>query len=276
MPDWKSLVQERLALLNLSHDAKEEVVKELALHLEEICDNARADGLADSAATALALEEVHNWPALSAQISRARSKEEVMNRATKALLLSIAVLFPAGLILLFLQRAPVMQMLIWTACAAMLLCAAASEANRLSHRTRSLWLPALATFFGASVSLMVCEFLGVKPRMVWMNHYAVGHVALFLYWPWLASLPLFGAAGAHLSLRAHGSARARLAAGLSPALIMLTVWVVILPWGLLIDGVHFFQLVGFGLGLVNWVAIPGVALLLGAAPFLGEARPIPA
>jgi hypothetical protein len=187
-----------------------------------------------------------------------------LNHRTKTLLLpAIAVLFTIGLILLFLGCAPILQLLIWVACTALLLGAAATDWNRLSQRTRSLWLPALTTFFGVSVSLMVCQFLGMHPRIVW-----VGKVAMWFYWPWLATLPVFGALGARLSQRAHGPAPARLAAGLSPALIMLTVMLLILPWGLAIDGFHFFQLVAFGLGLLNWVAIPGAALLLGTLPFL--------
>lgn len=49
---------------------------------------------------------------------------------------------------------------------------------------------------------------------------------------------------------------------------MLITMCLVLPWGLALDGLHFLQLVSFGLGLINGVAIPGVALLLGAAPFL--------
>lgn len=140
---------------------------------------------------------------------------------------------------------------------------AKSEEAFVNHRTKALWLPALATFLSASVSLMLCQFLGMHPRIV-----RVGEVSMWFYWPWLATLPIFGGLGALLSHRARGHFRARLAAGLSPALIMLIVMLLILPWGLAIDGLHFLQLVSFGLGLLNWVALPGLALLLGALPFL--------
>jgi hypothetical protein len=138
----------------------------------------------------------------------------------------------------------------------------------VNYRTKSLWLPALTTFLGASVSLMVCQFFGLQPHTVW-----VGKVGMSLYWAWLATLPVFGATGAHLSRRAHGGASARLVAGLSPSLIMLIVICVILPWGLAIDGFDFFRLVGFGLGVVNWVVVPAVALLLGALPFVSPSEP---
>jgi len=142
---------------------------------------------------------------------------------------------------------------------------AKSEEDPMNHRTKSLWLPTLLTLLGASVSLMATQLLGVQPRLVWIQG-----MGLTLYWPWLAGLPLCGALGAYLSQRAHGPLRARLAAGLSPAVIMLIVMLLILPWGLAIDGFHFLRLVGFGLGLANWVALPGIALLIGALPFLHD------
>jgi hypothetical protein len=144
----------------------------------------------------------------------------------------------------------------------------AREGNFMNYRTKSLWLPALATFFGTSVSLTVCQSFGLQPHTVW-----IGQVGLTLYWVWLATLPMFGAMGALLSRRACGLAAARLTAGLFPALIMLVVLCVILPWGLAIDGFAFLRLVGFGLGAVNWVVLPAIALLLGALPFLGQASP---
>ena len=98
----------------------------------------------------------------------------------------------------------------------------------------------------------------------------MGSAATLLYWPWLAGLPVFGALGAYLSLRAQGSIWARLASAMSPALVMLIVMSVILPFGLAIDGVGFFRLVLFGTGLTNWVALPAVALFAGAVPFLRE------
>jgi hypothetical protein len=152
----------------------------------------------------------------------------------------------------------------WHALAADIL-RAESQENQMNHRTRSLWLPALLTLLGASVSLMATQFLALQPRLVWFRG-----MGITLYWPWLAGLPLCGAMGAYLSQRAHGPLRARLAAGLSPALIMLIVMLFILPCGLALDGLHFFILVSFGLGLANWVALPAFALLIGAAPFLHE------
>ena len=142
---------------------------------------------------------------------------------------------------------------------------AKSKEGLMNHRTKSLWLPALLIFLATSASLMLCQFHGMEPRMLWFDK-----IAITLYLPWLATLPIFGALGAYLSRRAQGATQARLAAGLSPALIMLTVMGLLLPWGLYIDGLDFFRLVVFGLTVVNWGAIPAFALFLGALPFLHD------
>jgi len=210
MPDWNKLVREHLQPYQAPH--REEVVTELAAHLEETYEAARSQGLTESAALELTLQEVKNWRVLAESIHRAKSEEDLMN-----------------------------------------------------HRTKSLWLPTLFTLLGASVSLMAAQLLGLQPRLIWIHG-----TGITVYWPWLAGLPLCGALGANLSQRAHGPLPARLAAGLSPALLMLIVMLLILPWGLAIDGVHFFIVVGFGLALANWVALPAFALLIGAAPFLHD------
>jgi hypothetical protein len=92
-------------------------------------------------------------------------------------------------------------------------------------------LPALITLFGASASLAAIQFLRLQPRFVWVEG-----GGMTFYWQWLATLPLFGAAGAYLSQRAEGGSVTRLLAGLSPAIILLIVMSLNLPWGLVIDG----------------------------------------
>lgn len=263
MRDWKDLVQKRLVKLNLPPSAKEEVILELAAHLEDsVAASQEASEAADPELAQL------QWRKLLRAIERTKCEEGKMNRRTKTLWLpSIGVLFTVGLILLFLGRAFFWQQFIFMTSMAMFLGTAASESNHLSPQTRSLWLPALTTFFGASLSLMTFQFFGMQPHLGWIHG-----VGMTFYWPWLASLPIFGAAGAFLSRRAQGLPTARLAAGLFPVFIMLTVMLLILPLGLAIDGMDFFRVVAFGIGLINWVALPGIALLLGAAPFLRDSR----
>ncbi len=212
MPDWKELVRQRMLALNLPHDAKEEVISELAAHLEEIFEAARIKGLNEAEAFQRALQEVTDWHVLAADIRDLKFEEEFVN-----------------------------------------------------DRTKNLWLPGMVTLLGASLLLMLLQFVGFRPHLVWM-----GNTAMLFYWPWLALLPVFGALGARLSQRARGTIWARLSAVLSPALVMLAAMAASLPFGLAIDGVSFFRLVLFGIGVTNWVVLPALALLLGALPFLRE------
>lgn len=137
----------------------------------------------------------------------------------------------------------------------------------MNHRTKSLWLPGIVTLLGASIFLMMLQRLGFQPRLV-----RTGNVAMLFYWPWLAGLPVFGGLGAYLSQRAQGPVRAQLAAAAAPALVILVTFFLILPWGLAIDGFSAIRFVYLGIGVANWVAIPGVALLAGALPFLRTAK----
>jgi hypothetical protein len=214
MNNWQRRVREHLNAHGLPREVRAEIVIELAAHLEEIYEEARADHMTEAAALALALQQVDDWHILAAEVVRAKSPEGLMN-----------------------------------------------------HRTKSFWLPALVTFLGASLSLAMSQIIGVQPRMLWLDR-----LVMWFYLPWLATLPIFGGLGAYLSRRAHGSILSRLAASLSPALIVLAVMCLILPWGLYIEGLHSLTLFGFGIGLINWVAVPALALLLGAAPFLQNAE----
>ncbi len=202
MPDWKKLVRERFAC-SAPQPCSEEIVSELAAHLEETYEVALAQGQSEAQAVELALQEVEDWRVLSTE----------------------------------------------------------------NHRTKSLWMPALLTLLGASALLMLIQFAGLQPRLVWIEGAGV-----VLYWHWLAGLPVFGALGAYLSQRAQGTTWARLAAGLSPALAMLITMALLLPWGLAIDGLSFLRWIQFGIMLLIWVLFPALTLLLGTLPFLGSPR----
>jgi len=211
-PDWKKIVRERMASPNSPLILKEEVIAELAAHLEETCEEAQSCGLDASAALERTLQEVNDWHVLAAKIRRAKSKEDPMNA-----------------------------------------------------RTKTLWLPALASLLGASLAMTLLQRVGVRPRLVW-----TGQVEMAFYVPWLALLPLFGASGAYLSRRAGGTVRTRVTASLAPVLWLLLLCILTEPLELASRG--FSSLLYFGYGLAQYVAIPGIALLLGALPFLRESR----
>ena len=130
----------------------------------------------------------------------------------------------------------------------------------LNTRTRTFWAPALVSLTAAMACLTISTLCGLQPRLV-----ARGWATYVVYIPWLLSLPLCGGAGAYLSRRAGGERRACLAAGLFPVIAMTSL-------------VGFLTVIGkfvyakpqwpyFSMALLLGAILPGVALLLGAAPF---------
>ncbi|HXW93964.1 MAG TPA: permease prefix domain 1-containing protein [Terriglobales bacterium] len=278
-PDWTELVRQRLAL-----SCTNDVVSELASHLEETYADACARGTTDTEAIRIALEQVGDWQALAGEIARTRSEEEsmndgTMNHRTKTVLLpAIAVLFGVGLMLLFVDRAAILPRVVWFACIALLLRAAASEANRLNPRTKSLWLPGFVSLTAASLLMFAEEFVLVHDPSFYFNDislrpsHLISGLPRWFYIVWLVVQVPCGALGAFLSRRNGGTRVARIVAGAFPALTMFFLC------GLLIPISAFFEHNGFALshpsglalGVLIWAAVPAVALLLGAAPFLKE------
>ena len=74
MPDWKALVLERMESLGLSPAQEEEIVSELAAHLEDCYEELRTQGVCESEAIDRSLEQVTDWPNLSREIQRAKRK----------------------------------------------------------------------------------------------------------------------------------------------------------------------------------------------------------
>lgn len=214
MRDWKQLVQERLSRLNLPPGTKQEVIAELAAHLEE---SAVAEPR-DSESANPALPDIQ-WQQLMHAIENTKRERGAMNRRTKTLWLpAMSILFAAGLVLMFLQRADFLQRLIWIGCMALLICTVVSETNHLSQRARALWLPAIVnlTLMGA-LFVILDHFNFDEPGIA-----TPGNLAKAFRIPWLLPLPVLGAVGALLARRAQASRAERLIAGLAPSLVWLT------------------------------------------------------
>jgi len=278
-PDWTKLVRERLGEMR---SCNQDVVTELAAHLEEVYEEACARRSNETEAMRFALEQVDDWQVLGAEIARAKSEEDSMDHRTKIVLLpAIAIMFAVGLVLLFLDRAEILQRLVWIACMALLLYAAASEANRLNLRTRAVWLPGFVSLIAASLFMFAEEIVLAHDASFYFTDISLrpGHLISGLprwfYMLWLIAQVLCGALGAFLSRRGGGTRVARLAAGTFPALVMFLVCGFVIPVSAFFYEHNTLVLSHpsrLALGILIWAAVPAVAMLVGAPPFLKEAK----
>src|SRR6266852_9690195 len=134
----------------------------------------------------------------------------------------------------------------------------------MQNRVRQLWFPGFLTLTLSMGLLPMLLKLGLQPRILSWS----GPGTILFYVPWLLTLPLFGALGAHISLRPGGSARAILFSGIFPMLSLAACFFVILPFSIVLDRSIAFHLTlaGFLGLLLSWVVAPGAALLIGALP----------
>ena len=135
----------------------------------------------------------------------------------------------------------------------------------MNHRTKTFWLPALVSLTSSMVWRLILQ-RSFPPSRALLNH---AGLPLNYQLIWLAALPLFGAASAYLSLRAGGNRTSRATAALAPSIVMIPLWAA-LATRMSHPSPH--QWFGLLCGVLNWIVVPGVALLLGASPFL-KAQP---
>jgi hypothetical protein len=280
MPNWQKLVRAQLDDSGLPRAHRDDVIRELAAHLEESHAQARSEGLADEAAVEHTLQQVQDWPALAEEIRSAKPQEDDMNHRTKTVWLpGIATLFLAGLLLMFTGSAPPLPQLPWIAGVAMLFAAAASESTRLSPRTRNFWLPGFVSMTAAGVFWLAADFvydpsysftkISLHPLDLVRPH--AGPARSF-YFAWLVAQILFGALGAFFSRRAGGNRAARIAAGALPAIMLFGLGALAVPISFLIERKTGAQPVQaqLALGIFVWGVAPAITMLLGVAPFLRE------
>jgi hypothetical protein len=83
MHDWNELVRMKLADLKMKPEEKEEVIEELAAHLEETFETLQATGMSEQKAIRQALSEVPDWKVLTKKIYLAKRKGLQMNNRVK-------------------------------------------------------------------------------------------------------------------------------------------------------------------------------------------------
>jgi hypothetical protein len=198
--------------LGVSLAEEQEIIAELASHLEDLYEQQLATGCGESEAVERALGELTEWRRLARGIRRATREEDEMN-----------------------------------------------------NRTKTLWLPGLISLAGSMAWMWILQGALPQPEMR-LNHAGLPLLYQLL---WLATSPLIGAASALLSRRWGGGRTTALAAALSPSIVMIPLWV-----GLATRMNHPSPRQWFNLfcGVLNWIVVPGVALLLGALPFLRASR----
>jgi hypothetical protein len=206
-PDWNALVEERLRPLHLPAKESQEVVAELAAHLEDLYDEQIQNGLSECAALEKVMNEVAQWRPLARKLQRAKLKEGMMNA-----------------------------------------------------RTKQLWLPGLVSLSAAMVFLTILIQISMQPR--YLGRSPLSMVLL----PWLAMLPLCGAAGAYLSRRRGGYRWARLAAGLFPTIVLFVLCSILTMTHLIVPAQPRLWYGSFA--LILGIILPSAALLLGTLPFL--------
>ena len=238
MIDWEALVPERIGALGLDEGQREEVVRELAGHLEDFYVEKCAQGLSQAAALEQALAQVDDWRQLTQKIRLARREEDRMNYRTKSYWLPGLLTFTASMLWLMILQ--------------------------LTIPIRHPWYP---------TDYMVAAHAGSFSRMA-SNTAAQIYFLAAPYLFWLLAQPGFGALGAYLSRRGGGERRARLVAGAFPSLMFLCAWSFVFVIAFFVERNPYVLAhpVNFVMIAVPIVVVPGVALVLGALPFLRERK----
>jgi hypothetical protein len=265
MPNWDNLVREQMKSLDLPAHLKEEIFAELRAHLED----ATADAPNHAMCHPTSQQE---WHRLARAIQRAKQREDLMNNRVKRLwLVTAAVWLTATLSVMALQRPdqPLQYLLgfylPWLA-ALPLACAAeayfAQPADRVNNRTKLLWLSVTVTWLGAIASLVVLQWVDDSKLVVRRP------IPVMFSLSWSATLLLVGAAGACLAQRADAPRKTRLLISTSPALLLGSAMLLLLPR--YFANRYPWALIFFAADVESYVIVPGLALLLGALPFLRQ------
>jgi hypothetical protein len=147
---------------------------------------------------------------------------------------------------------------------------AETEGTTMNYRTKALWLPALCALTLSNGLLALMQIFGTPAHFCWFGvGKSVQALCEFIV-PWLISQPIVGAVAAYWSRRAGGTLRYQLLAALAPAIALLGLFLLILPWAMILEKPFEpkIRLAAFLILTVTWVLLPALPLLIGAAPFL--------
>ena len=102
MPDWEAHVRRHLVQLTLASNERNEVIEELAAHLQESFEQLCAQGMTNAEAEKRALAQVSDWNEFRREIQIAKTKENSMSDRVKQFWLPslLTLLFSMGLLAL--------------------------------------------------------------------------------------------------------------------------------------------------------------------------------
>jgi hypothetical protein len=156
-----------------------------------------------------------------------------------------------------------------------ILSAETEEAN-MNYRTKALWLPALCALTLSNGIVALMQIFGHPPDSYWLGTAGWSMKVLSAYIvPWLILQSVVGAIAAYWSRRAGGTVRYQLLASLAPAIALLGLFVLVIPFSIILDRhvAHNVRLSAYLVLIVTWVMLPALPLLIGAAPFMQTHQP---
>lgn len=233
MPDWEREAQRRLENTEFTAADREEVGRELAGYLDDLCSESHASAAGESSAAASAAHELDEDPRLGAHLYRARQEGNMNGRTKQLWLPGITMLFAAhvvGWLVEFVLFHFSHQVVLH------------GENGGTAYLDVLMGQnPSLLAYFVCLYALLVIGTAGAYwSRRAGGGRILQAAVALFPLVLYLAD-----AVGMEVARRE----------GTMPVHFTLFNF-----WGLL--GPHFF-FEGFGGGVLSWIVIPGAALLLG-------------
>jgi hypothetical protein len=139
---------------------------------------------------------------------------------------------------------------------------ARSGKDNMTNRVRQLWIPGFLTLALSMTALTLIMKFGPRPRILSLGSVA----AIVVYVPWLAVLPLIGAAGAYLSKRAGGSRFLMITSSVFPVLPFVAAFLLMIPVSMILDrehATHGLTPAGILCFVLGWIVFCGLALLAG-------------